>query len=203
MTEWGGADVSRETIERLKIYEALLRKWNPKINLVANSTMSQLWSRHFLDSIQLVDFAPNPVEHWVDLGSGGGFPGLVVAIMAIETACPIQVTLVESDTRKCAFLRSVVRETGAPVAVINKRIEAIEPLKADVLSARALADLSKLLSYADRHLAQNGVALFPKGETWKKELSIARSKWNFDYQTVKSKTEDGPVILKITGVSSV
>ena len=106
----GGAtlDVSRETIERLKTYEALLRKWTQKINLVARSTLDDLWARHFVDSAQIYRLAPHPVGHWADLGSGGGFPGLVIAIMAMEHQSPARVTLVESDSRKCAFLRTVI-----------------------------------------------------------------------------------------------
>ena len=198
-----GLDVSRETLDRLEIYGALLRKWNPRINLVAKSTLDDLDSRHFLDSAQVYDLAPHPAAHWADLGSGGGFPGLVIAIMAMDTRSPARVTLVESDARKCAFLRAVIRETGANAQVINDRIENIPPLQADVLSARALASLSNLLGFADRHLAPNGTALFLKGANWKKELSDAQSKWKFDKQVVKSKTDDGPVILRIAGVASV
>lgn len=194
-------DVSRETMARLEIYAALLRKWSPRINLVAKSTLDDLWTRHFADSAQLYRLAPHPAQHWADLGSGGGFPGLVIALMSMDGGSPSRTTLVESDARKCAFLRTVIRETEAPATVVNGRLEEIEPLNADVLSARALADLPRLLNYAKRHLANGGTAIFPKGENWQKELSEAQSKWNFSHRLAKSETEDGPVILSITGVA--
>jgi 16S rRNA (guanine527-N7)-methyltransferase len=196
-------NVSRETLERLEHYVALLSKWNPHINLVSRSTLGSLWTRHIYDSAQIYDIAPHPVEYWVDLGAGGGFPGLVIAILAIERGSPNKVTLVESDVRKCAFLQTVIRETGAPAEVINDRIENSPALEADVLSARALADLPKLLAFADRHLSAEGTALFPKGASWQKELEASQSQWNFDSRIAKSKTEDGPAILAITGVSRV
>ena len=203
MNDTPALDVSRETMDRLKIYVDLLRKWNPSINLVSKASIEDLWKRHFLDSAQLFGMAPHPVSHWADLGSGGGFPGLVVAIMSQETGSPSRVTLVESDARKCTFLRTVIRETGANAVVVNERIEAAKPLKADVLSARALAELSDLLRLADRHMSPEGVAIFPKGETWQKELTKAQSKWQFKHQFVNSETETGPVILRITGVVRV
>lgn len=197
---WG---VSRETMDRLEVYAELLKKWNPRINLVAKSTIDDIWHRHFEDSAQLYHLAPHPVGHWADLGSGGGFPGLVIAIMALEHDTPKRVTLVESDARKCAFLRTVIRETGAPATVVTGRIEAITPLECDVLTARALADLSHLMEFAERHLLPEGTALFPKGASWKKEMAEAQQKWNFEHQVAKSKTEDGPVILSIAGVARV
>ena len=203
MTTDGLPNVSRETNERLSHYNDLLRKWNSSINLVAKSTIQSAWTRHIVDSAQVFDMAEGPVAHWADLGSGGGFPGLVIAIMAMDVGSPRKVSLVESDGRKCAFLRTVIRETGAKADVVNARIEEVEPLGADVLSARALADLSSLLGFAERHMTPEGVALFPKGENWQKEVQAAQSKWRFDYQFVKSETETGPVILRITGVSRV
>lgn len=201
MSAFDGLNVSRETFERLKIYESLLHKWNPRINLVARSTLDSAWTRHILDSAQIYHLAPHPVAHWADLGSGGGFPGLVVAIMGMEAESPAAVTLVESDTRKCTFLRTVIRETGAPAKVINDRIENIDPLQANVLSARALADLTTLLGFADQHLSKTGMAIFPKGESWAKELSDAERAWSFSHRVAKSKTETGPVILTVTGVA--
>ncbi|KZY37914.1 16S rRNA (guanine(527)-N(7))-methyltransferase RsmG [Roseovarius sp. HI0049] len=203
MTNGKLLDVSRETMERLTIYADLLTKWNPRINLVAKSTLGDLWRRHFVDSAQVYNLAIHPVRHWVDMGSGGGFPGLVIAILAIERDSPTRVTLVESDVRKCSFLRTVIRETDAPATVVNDRVEAISPLSCDVLSARALAKLTTLLIYVERHLHPSGVALFPKGETWKKEIVEAEQTWKFDHQVAKSQTEEGPVILSIAGVSRV
>ncbi|WP_294622435.1 16S rRNA (guanine(527)-N(7))-methyltransferase RsmG [uncultured Roseovarius sp.] len=197
------SDVSRETLDRLECFADLLRKWNPRINLVSKNTLDDLWTRHIIDSMQIRELAPDDIDHWVDLGSGGGFPGLVIAILALETESPKRVTLVESDVRKCAFLRTVLRETGANATVLNQRIEEIPGLHANVLSARALADLPKLLAFTIQHLAKDGVALFPKGASWQKEVEDAQSQWKFDYQVAKSRTEDGPAILGITGVSRV
>ena len=195
-------NVSRETMDRLRIYSELLKKWNPKINLVSRSSLSELWSRHIVDSHQIFDLAPESATHWLDLGSGGGFPGMVVAILAQEAKSPQKVTLVESDTRKCVFLRTVARETGVEVTVLNERIEKLPPLEADVVSARALADLDQLLNYVSLHMKPAGRAILPKGKTWEKELKSAQLKWNFDFRVVRSKTEVGSVILNIEGVSS-
>jgi 16S rRNA (guanine527-N7)-methyltransferase len=193
--------VSRETQERLDAYAALLKKWNTRINLVSRSSLDHLWTRHILDSAQLLELAGENVGKWVDLGSGGGFPGLVVAIIGAERRLPIHCTLIESDARKSAFLRTVIRETGVNATVITERIESVPPQTADVVSARALADLSTLLGYAMRHMNPTGHALLPKGENWRKEVEIARSKWQFNYKIAKSKTETGPVILSVTGVA--
>jgi len=195
-----GLDVSRETSRRLEIYAALVQKWNPRINLVSRKSLDDLWERHIVDSIQVFRNAPK-ASHWVDLGSGGGFPGIVAAILAIEDMPEARFTLIESDQRKSAFLRTAARETGANCTVIAKRIEAVDPQNADVLSARALADLSVLLEFAERHLAPGGTALFPKGATWKKELDAARAQWKFDAEPITSQTEPSASILKITGVS--
>jgi len=193
----GTLDVSRETSERLKTLAELLVKWNPRINLVSKSTISELWTRHILDSTQVFTLSPTGTPHWVDIGSGGGFPGLVIALMCDEPGAPEKVTLIESDQRKCAFLRTVLRETGVQATVLTERIEQADPQGATVLSARALADLSLLFEFSERHLASNGVALFPKGANWKKEVTSAKESWSFQVDAVQSKTEQQAVILKI------
>ena len=157
-------NVSRETFERLEHFAALLTRWNPRINLVAKSTLSGVWTRHIQDSLQVLRAVSDPVDHWADLGSGGGFPGLVVALAAPEHGSIGRVTLVDSDQRKATFLRTVLRETGVDASVIAGRIEQIEPLEADILSARALADLTVLLGFAERHLHPDGRCLFQKGK---------------------------------------
>ena len=199
----GDLNVSRETSDRLRLLADLLVKWNPKINLVSKATLETLWIRHILDSAQIFDLVPHPVGHWVDIGSGGGFPGLVIAILAAESDPEQKTTLIESDQRKCAFLRTVLRETGVPAIVISKRIEAAEPQRADVLSARALADLSQLCTFAERHLQSEGAALFPKGVTWQKELRKAEESWSFVYDVVTSKSEPEAVILKLGDIRRV
>lgn len=196
-------DVSRETSDRLRLLANLLLKWNPRINLVSKSTLETLWTRHILDSAQIFDLVPHPVGHWVDIGSGGGFPGLVVAILAAEKDPSQTTTLIESDQRKCAFLRTVLRETGVSGAVLTKRIEQAEPQDADVLSARALADLSQLYEFAERHLSKSGTALFPKGVTWQKELREAEESWSFSHEVITSKSEPEAVILKLGDIRRV
>ncbi|QIZ82561.1 16S rRNA (guanine(527)-N(7))-methyltransferase RsmG [Thalassovita gelatinovora] len=190
-------------MDRIERYAGLLEKWNSSINLVARSTLENLWNRHIIDSAQMFQYAPKGARNWVDLGSGGGFPGIVIAILAAEHGSEMQVTLVESDTRKVAFLRTVIRETGINALTINERIENISSLQADVVSARALADLTTLLNFADHHLAKNGVALFPKGVNWEKELKDACQTWRFSCQRFKSETDAGAVILRIEDIEHV
>lgn len=192
-----GLNVSRETVERLTEYEALLAKWNPAINLVAASTLSQMRTRHFLDSAQIFSLCGTQEGRWVDLGSGGGFPGLVCAILADDLAPNLQFTLVESDQRKATFLRTVARELGLSVTVEAKRIEAIPPLQADVLTARALAALPQLLTFADLHMKSDGIALFPKGRKASEEIAQARQLWSFQIETTASITDGEATILSI------
>lgn len=198
----GELNVSRETLARLEHFADLLKKWNPRINLVSRSSLEQLWTRHIIDSVQVFRCIM-PQGHWVDLGSGGGFPGVIVAILAAEEAPDLKVTLIESDQRKSAFLRTAARECGAKAQVIAERIEAVPPQEADILSARALADLDSLLGFSELHLKKTGVALFPKGISWGKECEQARLRWNFSADAITSMTEPDAVILKIEGVSRV
>ncbi len=198
-----GRDVSRETSERLALFELLVRKWNPAINLVARSTLDDLRGRHFIDSAQIFDLAPTTARRWADLGSGGGFPGMIVAILAATERPHLSVTLVESDQRKAAFLAAAVRELGISVEILAARIEAIPPLGADTLSARALAPLGTLLVHAARHLAPDGIAIFPKGANHQAELDQALEHWAFSYQKEPSKTDAAGVILTIGGITRV
>lgn len=195
-------DVSRETLKRLDVYAELLGRWNRKINLVSKRTLDDLWARHFLDSAQLLEFAKEGGS-WVDLGSGGGFPGTVVAILAAESRPKLMVTMVEADQRKAAFLRTVLRETGVSADVIAQRIEQTQPLEAEILSARALAPLVDLLGFAERHLATTGRALFLKGEKASIEVTEALERWRFDCETYSSKTDKEAVILSIGDVQRV
>lgn len=195
-------NVSRETLQRLDTYAALLQKWNPAINLVAPSTLKALWERHFLDSAQVLDLA-GPGSSWVDIGTGGGFPGLIIAILAAEKRPDLHVTCIESDLRKATFLRTVIRETGVNALVISKRIEQVDPQGADILSARALAPLTKLLGFAERHLAAGGQALFPKGATHATEVSEALENWRFQADTYASKTDPEAVILSLREIRRV
>lgn len=196
-------DVSRETMEKLGDLVQLVEKWTSRINLVSTSSRKAIWTRHIADSAQLFDLAPTAGHNWLDLGSGGGFPGLVVAILALEKKPDLAVTLVESDQRKCAFLRTAIRELVLNARVLSTRIEDMEPQAADVISARALADLSTLLGFFARHAGADTTGLFPKGKNWQKELKDARAQWSFDVEPITSVTESEAVILKIKEVSRV
>ncbi|MFK7836951.1 MAG: 16S rRNA (guanine(527)-N(7))-methyltransferase RsmG [Sulfitobacter sp.] len=195
-------NVSRETSEKLEVFADLVRKWTTKINLVSRSSVPELWSRHIADSAQIYELAP-PFNRWVDLGSGGGFPGIVVAILADTAPSKPTVTLVESDQRKSTFLRTAIRELGLRATVISDRIEKIEPLNADILSARALADLDTLLEFSERHLGNGGLALFLKGAHWQKEADDARIRWSYTCEAIKSKTSADAAVLKIKDIARV
>lgn len=194
------ADVSRETRADLERLADLVTKWTRRINLISRSTIDDLWDRHIMDSLQLAVVMPTGAASWLDLGSGGGFPGLVIGIVAKRQNADLLLTLVESDVRKAVFLRTAIREIGIRATVLNKRIEALPPQSADILSARALADLPTLLGYADRHLRPDGTALFPKGATWKKEVAAARKEWSFTCEATRSRTDTKSVILTIGDV---
>lgn len=192
-----GLDVSRETFEALEAFAALVRRWNPAVNLVSATSLSHLFDRHIVDSAQLYKLAPSATQNWVDLGSGGGFPGLVIAILAKGQNSDLRITLVESDARKATFLRQAAQSLGLQVCVLNDRIESIPPLGADVLSARALAPLVGLLPFAERHLRSDGSAIFPKGARFAEELTEARKSWDFEVDTHSSLSEPGSAVLVI------
>jgi 16S rRNA (guanine527-N7)-methyltransferase len=196
-------DVSRETLERLTTFAELLRKWNPSINLVSRAPIPDLWDRHVLDSVQVYTAAPHVHGDWVDIGSGGGFPGLVAVIIASEKQPDVKFRLIESDQRKCVFLKTVLREIGLQADVTSQRIERVAPLDADILSARALAPLDRLLDMAQRHLTPGGTALFPKGRQWKNEIADAQLRWRFQHDVLPSKTDPEAVILRIKEIEHV
>ncbi|EET46442.1 16S rRNA (guanine(527)-N(7))-methyltransferase RsmG [Thalassobium sp. R2A62] len=201
---WLEENVSRETIDRLKAYESLILKWNPVINVVAKSTLTDIWVRHIEDSAQIVDFAPDGIIHWVDLGSGGGLPGVVAALILAERSPDAVITLIESDKRKAAFLRTAALELGcSSISVVSDRIESVKPQRASILSARALAKLDVLLSFAEKHLAANGIALFQKGMSFQSEIDEARKRWVFDLEVFPSKTDPHAKTLKISELRRV
>ena len=159
-------NVSRETLSQFEAYLALLEKWQRRINLVANSTMADVWQRHILDSAQLIKFYPPDTKKILDVGSGAGFPGLVLAIMG-----NVEVDLVESDQRKAIFLSTVIRSLGLPAKVYNQRIETLPNLDADVITARALAPVSKLMKLIENQISLDTVCLFLKGASVEDELT--------------------------------
>ncbi|WJY22470.1 16S rRNA (guanine(527)-N(7))-methyltransferase RsmG [Fontisubflavum oceani] len=194
-------DVSRETFERLEAYATALVKWQKAINLIAPATVDHLWQRHFLDSAQVFAHRLTDTGLWLDLGSGGGFPGLVCAILAAEKAPELQFGFIESDLRKGSFLREVARQTGLKIAVLTRRIEDAPPQSANVISARALAPLSRLCDLSHRHLAPGGICLFQKGESHAAELDAARTEWHMDVTTFASQTAANAVIYRIGELS--
>ncbi len=185
--------VSRETLLRLEGYATLLAKWQKAINLVAKDSLSDLWRRHMLDSASLWPVIPSASRVLVDFGSGAGFPGLVLAIMGFP-----EVHLVESDTRKSAFLSEAVR-LFAPGAVIvhRDRIETMEPIGADVVTARALADLDTLLGYAARFVKSGGVCLFLKGRKAEDELTLAGQRWTMSVERFPNPAESSGIVFRI------
>jgi 16S rRNA (guanine527-N7)-methyltransferase len=187
--------VSRETLGRLERYATLLRKWSAAINLVAPDSLNDLWRRHMLDSAQLARLLPAVQSRIADLGSGAGFPGLVLAILGCG-----EVHLVESDRRKAQFQREVSRETAAQATIHVARIEKLSPLSARVVTARALAPLDRLLDYVARHLAEDGLALLPKGRGWQTELADAERRWDFAAAVHPSLSDPEAQILAISAL---
>ncbi len=196
-------EVSRETIERLEIYAGLLRQWQRTINLVAPRSLDDVWHRHFADSAQLLGLAPTGALTWVDLGSGAGFPGLVVAVLLAERP-DCRMVLVESDSRKAAFLREVARQTGlrarVAVDIIGERIETAANTTSvgavDVVSARALAPLGRLLGLCAPYFGPATVGLLQKGRELDAELATVEQAWAFECRRVASLTDmDGCVLV--------
>ena len=181
-------NVSRETIEKFQAYLTLLEKWQRRINLVSNSTLAEAWQRHILDSGQLAAYYPPQTRQILDVGSGAGFPGLVLAIMG-----GVKVDLVESDQRKAVFLSTVIRKLGLPAKVHNQRIERMPNLRPDVITARALAPVPKLLNFIETQLHPDGVCLFLKGASVEDELTNLQS-----YSTMVATTH--PSLSGSTGV---
>lgn len=187
--------VSRETLDRLSVYLDLLRRWERAINLVGPATLEDPWRRHFLDSAQLAAFVPDRAKSLVDLGSGAGFPGMVLAIMGVPG-----VHLIESDRRKAQFLREVARATGTPVTIHAARIEDVPGWPADVISARALAPLPRLLDLAERFLASDSVCLFLKGRSGLCELTEAQAGWHMVAEVLPSLSDPTGLVLQLRGV---
>ncbi|MCA3442558.1 MAG: 16S rRNA (guanine(527)-N(7))-methyltransferase RsmG [Rhodobacter sp.] len=189
--------------ERLRIFVALLGKWNSAINLVSSASLADVWTRHVEDSVQLLGLVPPDRKLWVDMGTGAGFPGVVIALMTADTTDAVDMVLIESDQRKAAFLTTVSRETGVPMVIHAERIELVVPQQADIVSARALAPLSRLCAFADRHMVAGGVALFPKGGQYGAEVAEARKAWAFDLEVHGSKTDPTGAVLKLKDLRRV
>ncbi len=185
-------NVSRETVDQLSVYLALLEKWQQRINLVSSATLAKVWRRHILDSAQLVVYLPENGAHILDVGSGAGFPGLVLSIITDN-----KVTLVESDQRKSVFLQTVIRELGLTATVRNERIEAVPAIGANIVTARALASVERMLLLLKRQMSSVESCLFLKGASLQEELTALQSYPNIGYRIHPSVTSQDGAILEL------
>ena len=200
-------DVLRElalspgAIEILHQFQGLIEKWTPRINLVAKSTVAEIWPRHIVDSARLCLVPVPSLRLWADLGAGAGLPGIVVAVILQEKAPEARVILVESNLRKATFLREAARKLSLSVEVRSERAEKLVPIGADVVSARALASLDVLCGLGQRHMAPNGLCLFPKGERFGEEVKNARQNWRFDLEARENLDHKGSALLVLRNLS--
>ena len=196
-------NVSRETYELLKRYEASLSEWQQKMNLVSRNSLIDAWKRHFLDSMQLFSLLPQGAKVVYDFGSGAGFPGMVLAVMAKEKTPYLKFKLVESIKKKTLYLNEVNKITEANAVIINDRIENIPPQSFDVITSRAMASLKDLLNYTKKFFGKNTVCIFPKGKSYAEEIAEAEKFWKFDCKIVPSEMSSEGVILIITNLSAI
>ena len=190
-------DVSRETIDNLNVYVDILKKWNTTINLVSKGSIKDVWKRHILDSAQLFRFVTHDMKKWLDIGSGAGFPGLVIAILAKGRFPNLQVTLIDSDKRKCVFLNEVVRKLDLNVKTVSKRIEDCPPHDADVISARALTQLENLLFYFNFHGNFSCKGLFLKGKMAINEMELVKNIDMFQINLSTSEVDNTGYIIEV------
>ncbi|MEE8352455.1 MAG: 16S rRNA (guanine(527)-N(7))-methyltransferase RsmG [Rhodospirillales bacterium] len=191
----GAAD---EVLARLEAYVALLGKWQAKINLVGRDSLKDVWRRHILDSAQLQPLLPSGAKIVADIGSGAGFPGLVLAIIT-DPGGP-EFHLIESNAKKCAFLREACRITEAGAIIHHVRAEDLINFKADIVVARAVSSLEKLLEYAKPLLRKDGQCLFLKGKNWREELTKSQKNWIINESTTQSLSDPSGIVLKLEGI---
>ena len=190
-------NVSRETLKCFYEYKTLLSKWNEKINLVSKNTLVDIWERHFLDSGQIIKHVEASGKRWVDVGSGAGFPGLVVALLLRDREIDCNLVLVEKNPKKGFFLNEVIRKLNLNVEVVNDNIYTLEPLNADILTARAFSELNNLIEISFRHRKKEGLCLFLKGENYGFELDKTLNYWFFDYDVVESLSSSSGKIIRV------
>jgi len=195
--------VSRESIEVLQIYVDLLAEWQKKTNLVSNSSLNDIWKRHICDSIQCKSIFPNKLN-WLDIGTGAGFPGLVLSILS-RNEPGFVMNLVESNNKKCAFLRKVIRETGVRANVTTSRIESVakQYSNTEVVTARALSSLDNLLMLTQSWFDSGAAGLFLKGRDYAQELEKCRGSWEFDLLVHNSRIEENSVLLEIQNLKKL
>lgn len=196
-------DVSRETLLKLRAYEASLQEWQNKFNLVSKSSLEDAWNRHFIDSMQLFKYIPQSVQSLYDFGSGAGFPGMVLAIMAAEKTPYLKVSLIESIGKKTLYLKHVSEICSVNVEIFNQRIESLPKNKVDVVTSRAMTSLSDLLGYAYPFCKKETVCIFPKGKKHQEEIDEAKKHWQFECQIHPSETSSEGVILVITKLAKL
>ena len=194
-------NVSRETFQKLKTYEASLSEWQNKFNLVSKKSLENAWQRHFLDSLQLIKYIPDDSRTLYDFGSGAGFPGMVIAIAENEKNPNLKISLIESVTKKTLYLNAVKSLCQVNAEIINNRIENLKLPKADVITSRAMCNLSDLLQYAHKLSNKKTLMIFPKGKSYKEELATANKKWKFNLIIEKNEVSEEGVILLITNLS--
>lgn len=168
-----GAWLNDVTMSRLTSFAQLVTQWNTKINLISPATLPEIWTRHIADSAQLYRLLPERASRLVDIGSGAGFPGIVMAIILASSERDMKIDLIESDRRKAAFLAVALRELRLHASIHARRADEVGPLRADVVTARALAPLHQLMPLAMRHLDQDGICIFPKGRRYREELALS------------------------------
>lgn len=190
-------NVSRETLNFFCEYKSLLYKWNEKINLVSQTTLIDIWGRHFFDSGQIINHVDASGKIWVDVGTGAGFPGLVVALLLRDRKIDCDFILVEKNKKKVFFLNEVIRKLNLKVKVVNNSIDCIEPLNADILTARAFSELKDLIQIAHQHRKEKGICLFFKGENYRSELDKTLKYWIFDYDVVDSLSNPSGKIIRV------
>ena len=190
--------VSRETLSRLTKFVDLLLKWQRSINLIGPGTLDDVWRRHVLDCGQLVRFLPNRRARVLDIGTGAGLPGMVLGILGVPN-----IQMIESDAKKCVFLREAARITETPVKIIEARAESALCEPADVVTARAVAPLMRLLEFTERYIKTNTVCFFFKGTNFGNELTDIKNNWNMQFETHPSLTQRDGVILQLESVTRV
>jgi len=190
--------VSRETEARLDRYESLLREWNQRLSLVSDSTLDIVWTRHFLDSAQLLPLIPQREKPVIDLGTGAGFPGVILAIMGAP-----HIHLVEHNMRKVAFLRTLIAELDLKVTLHAMKVESVKPFHAAAVTARAFKPLTDLIGLGRKFLGPDSVAIFPKGRRAEEELGDAEQRWRFSAERFKSQTDPESTIFRLSGISEV
>lgn len=193
-------NVSRETLDKFKRYAELLAEWQAKINLIGPATTGDVWGRHFYDSAQLLPLVLKSSpgrgpRTWLDMGSGAGFPGLVLSLLGENS-----VFLAEPSAKKCAFLRQVIRETGAGAKILQAKVKDIETFPVDIVTSRALAPIADLLEWGAPYLREGGEFWLLKGNSAEEELTLVKKNWNMTTEIFPSKTGNGGKILRFSNI---